>query len=118
MALSPAERNSLNARGILLRNLPPRSAGVNRHSPDCCSTWGIFRPVAARCNENRPAAGCADGQIVGLAAAKGWSASHGLHQGTPRPPPSSHLLPLPLMPAQAVHAVGRSATGFRRTSGG
>src|SRR5690349_763771 len=24
----------------------------------------------------------------------------------------------PLMPAQAVHAVGRSATGFRRTAGG
>ena len=30
-------------------------------------------------------ADCAGSQIVGLAAAKGWSASRGLYQGTPRP---------------------------------
>src|SRR3954454_8839267 len=34
------------------------------------------------------------------------------------PDPLPHLLPLALlMLAQAVHAVGRSATGFRRTAG-
>ena len=54
-------------------------------------------------------ADCAGSQIVGRAAAKGWSASRGFYQGTPRPSPLSHLLPLPLMPAQAVRAVGRSA---------
>jgi hypothetical protein len=30
-------------------------------------------------------AGYVGGQIVGLAAEKGWSASRGLYQGTPRP---------------------------------
>ena len=40
-------------------------------------------------------AGCAGGQIVGLDAAKGWSASRGLHQDTPQPLSLSHLLPLP-----------------------
>src|SRR4051794_25692450 len=32
--------------------------------------------------------------------------------------PRSHLLPFPLMAAQALRAVGRSAIGFRRTAGG
>src|SRR3954447_25213343 len=77
----------------------------------------IVGPIEACCKELQSVAGCAGGQIVGLAAAKGWGASYGLHQGTPRPSPLLHLLPLPLMPARAVHASGRSATGFRRTTG-
>ena len=48
-----------------------------------------------KCKEIRSMTGCAGGQIGGLAAAKCWSASRGLHQGTPRPSPLPHLLPLP-----------------------
>src|SRR4051812_41668453 len=70
--------------------------GVSRHSPDSRSFWGIFRPVEARCKEIQSVAGCAGGQIVGLAAAKGWSASRGLHQGTLRPSLLPRLLPLSL----------------------
>src|SRR4051794_13740130 len=61
-----------------------------RHSTDCRLFLGIFRPVEARCKEIQSMAGYAGGQIGGLSAAKGWSASRGLHPGTPcpRPPPS------------------------------
>ena len=48
-------------------------------------------------------AGYAGDQIGGLAVAKGWSASRGLHQGAPRPSSLPHLLPLPL------HAAARGA---------
>jgi hypothetical protein len=44
---------------------------------------GIFRPVEARSKEIQSVTGCAGDQIGRLAAAKGWSASRGLHQGTP-----------------------------------
>ena len=70
------------------------STGLNRHSPDCRLFWGIFRPVEARCKEIQSVAGCAGGQIVGLAAAKGWSASRGLHQGTPRPSSPATFAPV------------------------
>jgi len=56
---------------------------INRHPPDGRLFWGTFRPVEARCKEIQLVAGCVGGQIGGLAAAKGWSASRGLHQGTP-----------------------------------
>src|SRR4051812_10204260 len=82
------------------------------------SFGGFSVPVEARCKEIQSVAGCAGGQTVGLAATKGWSASRGLHQDTLRPRPLPPLLPLPLVPARAVHAVGRSATGFRQTAGG
>src|SRR4051794_31462009 len=61
------------------------AVGFIRHSPDCRLFWGIFRPVEAGCKEIQSVAGCAGGQTVGLAAAKGWSASHGRHQNTRRP---------------------------------
>jgi hypothetical protein len=59
-------------------------------------------------------ADCAGGQIVGHAAAKGWSASRDLHQGTPRPSPLPSLLPLPVMDArraakEAKRAANREA---------
>src|SRR4051794_38048096 len=66
-----------------------------RHPPDSPLFWGIFRHVDVLYKKIQSVAGCAGGQIVGLAAAKGWSASHGLHQDTPRPSPLPHLLPLP-----------------------
>ena len=56
---------------------------LNRHSPDSRSFCEIFRPVEARCKEIRSVTGCAGGQTVELAAAKGWSASCSLHRGTP-----------------------------------
>src|SRR3954462_9260916 len=65
---------------------------LNRHPPDGRWFWGTFRPVEARCKEIQSMAGCVGGQIVGLAAAKDWSASRGLHQGTPRPSPLPRLL--------------------------
>jgi len=40
---------------------------------------GIFRTVEVRCKEIQSMAGYVGGQIVGLAAAKGWNASRGLH---------------------------------------
>ena len=42
----------------------------------------IFRPIEARYKEIQSVAGYAGSQIGGLSAAKGWSASRGLHQGT------------------------------------
>jgi hypothetical protein len=77
-------------------SVPVYARHLNRHSPDCRSFWGIFRPVEARSKEIQSVTGCAGDQMVELAAAKGWSASRGLHQGTPRPPPLPYLLPLSL----------------------
>src|SRR3954453_24210518 len=74
------------------------SRHFTRHSPDRRLFWGIFRPVEVLCKKIQSVAGCAGGQIVGLAAAKSWSASRGLHQGIPRPSASAFAPVAPSCP--------------------
>src|SRR4051794_10170419 len=74
-----------------IRRIPGR---FDRYPPDARLFWGIFRPVDVLCKKIQSVAGCSGGQIGGLAAAKGWSASRGLHQGIPRPSASA-FAPVP-----------------------
>jgi hypothetical protein len=72
----------------------PRCRLLNRHAPGSRAFEGYIPPRQGAMQRNLTGVDCISSQIVGLAAARGWNASRGLHPGTLRPSSPATFAPI------------------------